>query len=93
MTNTIEMLPAFLGNFRGWEWLVIILAALLLFGGSKTIVKAMRNFGKGLNSFKQGLEEAKREINKPLEQTPADNKAPNADAPLEPTAKAKDIDR
>lgn len=57
------MLPLFLGNLKGWEWLIIGLVVLLLFGGKK-IPELMRGIGKGINSFKQGLREAKEEINK-----------------------------
>ena len=57
------MLPLFLGNLKGWEWLIIGLVVLLLFGGKK-IPELMRGIGKGINRFKQGLREAKEEINK-----------------------------
>lgn len=57
------MLPLFLGNLKGSEWLIIGLVVLLLFGGKK-IPELMRGIGKGINSFKQGLREAKEEINK-----------------------------
>ncbi len=59
----LMMLPLFLGNLRGWEWLIIALVILLLFGGKK-IPELMRGIGKGINSFKQGLKEAKEEIKK-----------------------------
>jgi len=64
--------PLFLGNLRGWEWIIILLLILLLFGGKK-IPELMRGLGKGVHSFKQGLEEAKREIDKPIESS-RDNK-------------------
>ena len=60
------MLPLFLGNLRGWEWLIIFLVILLLFGGKK-IPELMRGLGTGLRSFRKGLDEAKAEIEKPLE--------------------------
>ncbi len=56
-------LPLFIGNLRGWEWLIILLAILLLFGGKK-IPELMKGIGKGVHSFRQGMEEAKKEINK-----------------------------
>ena len=59
-------LPIFLANLRGWEWLIILIVVLLLFGGKK-IPELMRGVGKGINSFKQGLNDAKEEINKPIE--------------------------
>ncbi len=62
----LATIPVFLGNLRGWEWIIILLVVLLLFGGKK-IPELMRGLGKGVHSFKQGVEEAKREINKPLD--------------------------
>ncbi len=64
---TSTFLPLFLGNLRGWEWLIIFLAILLLFGGKK-IPELMRGIGKGIHSFRQGMQEAKEEMTKPLEE-------------------------
>lgn len=64
---TASIVPLFLGNLRGWEWIIIALVVLLLFGGKK-IPELMRGLGKGVHSFKQGMEEAKREINKPIDE-------------------------
>ncbi|MBR5332363.1 MAG: twin-arginine translocase TatA/TatE family subunit [Muribaculaceae bacterium] len=47
----------------GWEWIIILVVVLLLFGGKK-IPELMRGLGKGVKSFKQGLNEAKEELNK-----------------------------
>ena len=58
--------PLFLGNLRGWEWLIILLAILLLFGGKK-IPELMRGLGKGVHSFRKGMQEAKDEMNRPLD--------------------------
>ena len=56
---------AFLGNIRGMQLIIIILVILLLFG-AKRIPDLMRNMGKGVHAFKQGLADAKEEINKPV---------------------------
>ena len=69
--NIATFTPLFLGNLRGWEWLIIALLILLLFGGKK-IPELMRGLGKGVHSFKQGMEEAKREINKPVDTADSD---------------------
>ncbi len=47
----------------GSEWIIIALVILLLFGGKK-IPELMRGLGKGVKNFKDGIEEAKEEINK-----------------------------
>lgn len=55
------IIPLFLGNIRGWEWLIILLVVLLLFGGKK-IPELMKGVGRGISSFKEGLNEAKKEL-------------------------------
>ncbi|MDE6300293.1 MAG: twin-arginine translocase TatA/TatE family subunit [Muribaculaceae bacterium] len=59
-------IPAFLGNIRGAQLIIIILVVLLLFGGKK-IPELMRGLGKGVHAFRQGLADAKEEIEKPVE--------------------------
>ena len=52
-----------------WEWVIIALVVLLLFGGKK-IPELMRGLGKGMKSFKQGMKEVDedvKEIKKDLE--------------------------
>lgn len=57
-----NIIPA-IGLPTGWEWLIILIVVLLLFGGKK-IPELMRGLGKGVKSFKQGLNDAKEELNK-----------------------------
>lgn len=73
MAFIATIIPLFLGNLRGWEWIIIILVILLLFGGKK-IPELMRGLGKGVHSFKQGLQDAKDEINRPVDTDSDDNK-------------------
>ena len=61
--NIIALIPLFFANIRGWQLIIILLVILLLFGGKK-IPELMRGLGKGVNSFKQGLQEANE---KPVE--------------------------
>lgn len=46
---------------QGWEWIIIALVVLLLFGGKK-IPELMRGLGKGVKSFKQGMKEVESEM-------------------------------
>lgn len=46
---------------QGWEWIIIALVVLLLFGGKK-IPELMRGLGKGVKSFKQGMKEVEGEM-------------------------------
>ncbi|MGM9747561.1 MAG: twin-arginine translocase TatA/TatE family subunit [Candidatus Cryptobacteroides sp.] len=45
----------------GWEWIIIALVVLLLFGGKK-IPELMRGLGKGVKSFKQGLKDVEDDV-------------------------------
>ena len=47
---------------QGWEWIIIALVVLLLFGGKK-IPELMCGLGKGVKSFKQGMKEVEGEMN------------------------------
>ena len=51
----------------GSEFLIILLIVLLLFGGKK-IPELMHGLGKGVKSFKEGINEAKEEIYKAAEE-------------------------
>ncbi len=63
MNVTVMILGGLLGGLGTTEIIVIAIVALLLFGTSR-IPSIMRNLGKGIHSFKQGIEDAKEEINK-----------------------------
>ncbi len=52
----------FLGNLGAGEIVIIALVVLLLFGGKK-IPELMRGLGKGVKSFKQGMNEIEKDIN------------------------------
>ncbi|MDR0865623.1 MAG: twin-arginine translocase TatA/TatE family subunit [Candidatus Symbiothrix sp.] len=46
----------------GFEWVVILIAILLVFGGKK-IPELMKGLGKGVKGFKDGLKGLEDEIN------------------------------
>lgn len=62
----------FLGGLGAGEIVIIALVILLLFGGKK-IPELMRGIGKGVRSFKDGMNEAKEEANKIKEEVEKDN--------------------
>lgn len=53
----------FIGNLGVGELLVICLIVLLLFGGKK-IPELMRGLGKGVRSFKEGVNNIEHDIEK-----------------------------
>lgn len=54
----------FLGNLGACEIFVIALVVLLLFGGKK-IPELMKGLGKGIRSFKEGMNNIEKEIENP----------------------------
>ena len=60
--SIFSTIPLFLGLI-GWEWRIILIVVLLLFGGKK-IPELMKGIGKGVRSFKDGMKEVKDEIEK-----------------------------
>jgi sec-independent protein translocase protein TatA len=50
-----------MGGFSIWHILILALIALVLFGGRGKVSDLMGDFGKGINSFKKGLGEAKED--------------------------------
>ena len=69
-----------------WELVLIILVIVLIFGGKK-IPELMKGVGKGVKSFKEGMNEVEEQINqadpaKPLakpEEAPKSDETPKAE--------------
>lgn len=53
--------PLFIGGLGMQEMLLIALVVLLFFGGKK-IPKLMKGLGKGVRSFKEGMNNMEKEI-------------------------------
>ena len=64
------MIPLLFGNIGMGEVIIIVFVVLLLFGGRK-IPELMRGLGKGVSSFKKGMNEIQDEITKPTNNTEA----------------------
>jgi sec-independent protein translocase protein TatA len=45
-----------MGSFSLWHWLIVLLVVLILFGRGR-VSEIMGDFGKGIKSFKKGLNE------------------------------------
>lgn len=56
--------PLFFGNLGAGEIIVIALIVLLLFGGKK-IPELMKGIGKGVRSFKEGMNNIEKDIENP----------------------------
>ena len=57
--NMLTFFP--LGVVGPWQVVIIALVILLLFGGKK-IPELMRGLGKGMKSFKEGMNEVEKQI-------------------------------
>ena len=55
------MTPLFIGGIGMQEVLLIVLVVLLFFGGKK-IPELMKGIGKGVRSFKEGMNSVAKEI-------------------------------
>lgn len=55
------MTPLFIGSLSMQEVLLIALVVLLFFGGKK-IPELMKGLGKGVRSFKEGMNNMEKEI-------------------------------
>jgi sec-independent protein translocase protein TatA len=49
-----------IGMPGGWEWIVVLVVVLLLFGGAK-LPQLARSLGQSKRAFKEGLDEGSRE--------------------------------
>lgn len=47
-------------NFQGWEWIIILVALLLLFGAKK-LPELARSLGASSREFKKGLEDGTKD--------------------------------
>jgi len=45
-----------MGSFSIWHWLIVLLIVLVLFGRGR-VAEIMGDFGKGIKSFKSGMNE------------------------------------
>lgn len=52
-----------MGSIGGFEWVLIILAILLLFG-AKRIPELARGLGQGIKEFRKASDDIKKEIDK-----------------------------
>ena len=46
-----------MGSLSVWHWLIFLVVALLMFGGSGKISSIMADMAKGIKSFKKGMAE------------------------------------
>ena len=68
----------FLGSIGMPELILIALVVLLFFGG-KRIPELMKDLGKGVKGFKEGMNGIEEELNKPLEKEKTEKESAEKD--------------
>ena len=66
MSILAGLIPLLFGNLGMAEIIIIVFVLLLLFGGKK-IPELMHGIGKGVSSFKKGMNDIQDEISKPAD--------------------------
>lgn len=84
-----------IGGLGTPELIIILIVVLLLFGGKK-IPELMKGLGKGVKSFKEGVNEAeaelretKAQIDRPVSSAAGESKKPEAASDSKPQDQAK----
>ena len=74
-------------GIRGWEWIIILVVVLIIFGPSK-LPGLARSVGKSITEFRGGLKQAQDDLTKMAEEDVKETKTegkpdPEADAKKE----------
>lgn len=51
-----------MGSFSIWHWLIVIVIAMLFFGGKGRISEVMGDVARGIKSFRKGLSEEDKNL-------------------------------
>ncbi|MPS68713.1 twin-arginine translocase TatA/TatE family subunit [Novosphingobium aerophilum] len=70
-----------MGSFSIWHWMIVLVIVLVLFGRGR-VSEIMGDFGKGIKSFKQGMNE--EEASKTPSASAPQITAQQPDAPVAP---------
>lgn len=75
-----------MGSFSIWHWMIVLVIVLVLFGRGR-VSEIMGDFGKGIKSFKEGMneEDAKKASTTASAPAPAPQITASQDAPVTPT--------
>jgi sec-independent protein translocase protein TatA len=71
-----------MGSFSVWHWLIVALVVLVLFGRGK-ISETMGDFGRGVKSFRKGMEDEDARRDPPPPPPQVTDQSP---APAQPSA-------
>jgi sec-independent protein translocase protein TatA len=72
-----------MGGLSIWHWLIVLLIVLVLFGRGR-VAEIMGDFGKGIKSFKQGMNEDEAKTPPQRIEGPQHEAKPAADTAKDP---------
>lgn len=58
-----------------WDWAIVIVVALILFGGASKIPELFRSIGRATGEFKRGQMEIEKEIQKEIQASKSEQPA------------------
>ena len=66
-----------IGNI--WDWAIVGIVALLLFGGANKLPEFFRSFGRAAGEFKRGQLEIQKELEREMQPPKAEASVPKAE--------------
>ena len=82
-----------MGSFSIWHWLIVLAVVLLLFGTGK-VSNLMGEFGKGIKSFKQNVNEDDKNRDASMSEPVAPMSNPGSlNAPLQDSIKRSTVNQ
>lgn len=73
-----------MGSFSIWHWLIVLVIVLVLFGRGR-VSEIMGDFGKGIKSFKDGMNEDEKKASEKDATPPAQITSQQGDASPTPS--------
>jgi len=79
-----------MGSLSVWHWVIVLVVAVLLFGGRGKISSLMGDFAQGIKAFKKGMSEDEKAEAKPEEPVKTiDHQASTTAAPTAATTETR----
>ena len=75
-----------MGSLSIWHWVIVLVVAVLLFGGRGKISSLMGDFAQGIKAFKKGMSEDDKAEAKPEEPVKTIDHQAAASTPAQPAA-------
>lgn len=67
-----------IGNM--WDWVIVGIVALLLFGGANKLPEFFRSFGRAAGEFKRGQLEIQKELEREIQASKPESQTPKPES-------------